>query len=68
MRIKTISVPENSIIEMLKSLPENTLADIFWKTFVHSDATPLSKEEKKDILKARAEHNRKQTVKWQNIR
>ncbi|HLG33763.1 MAG TPA: hypothetical protein VI757_02700 [Bacteroidia bacterium] len=68
MRAKTISVPENSIIEILKSLPENILSDIFWKTFVHNDTTPLSQEEKKDISKARKEYSRKQSVKWQDIR
>lgn len=51
----TISIPENAIIDMLKRLPENILADIYWKTFVSYDDSPLTEGEKKSIVIAKEE-------------
>jgi hypothetical protein len=33
----------------LKTLPEDILVDIFWKTLVESDVSPLTKEEREAI-------------------
>ena len=66
--IKTIPVAENAFVNMLKSLPENMLATIFWKTFVHADTSPLSQEEKNSVAEAREEYKKQQTVKWEDIR
>ncbi len=66
--IKTIPVAENALVTMLKSLPEDMLATVFWKTFVHADTSPLSREEKNAVAQAREEYKKQQTVKWQNIR
>ena len=65
---KTIPFPEYALVEILKSLPENILADVFWKTFVHSDDAPLTEAEKKDLTKAKDEYKKHQTIKWQDIR
>ena len=45
----TIPVSKNAIVTILKDLPENVLADIFWKSFVAEDPSPLSEKEKKSI-------------------
>mgnify|MGYP001577516931 FL=1 len=65
---KTIPVPENALIDILKSLPENILADVFWKTFVHPDDAPLTPADKTEITKAKDEFRKHQTIKWQDIR
>ncbi|MGP8216007.1 MAG: hypothetical protein ACLQQ4_10620 [Bacteroidia bacterium] len=64
----TIQIPENAIVDMLKNLPENILADIFWKTFVTPDDLPLTESEKLSVDKAKKEFNKRETVKWQAIR
>jgi len=43
---KTVSVSEDSIIAMLKGGPEDTLADVFSKTLIQSDTSPLTAEER----------------------
>jgi len=53
---KTILIPENSIIEMLKALPRDTLLDIFAKILIEGDASPLSDEEKASYEKASKEY------------
>ena len=65
---KTIRVPEYALVNILKSLPENILADIFWKTFVKSDDAPLTKTEKIELTKAKDEYRKHETIKWQDIR
>ena len=42
---KRILVPESSIVEMLKALPEDALIDIFSKVLITSDTSPLTNEE-----------------------
>lgn len=64
----TISIPENAIVNILKDLPENILTDIFWKTFVSYDNSPLTESEKKSITKAKEEFKKRETVKWKNIK
>jgi len=65
---KTISIPENALVNMLQSLPENILENIFWKTFVRSDDAPLSDIEKNEITKAKDEYRKHETIKWKDIR
>ena len=52
---------------MLKRLPKDVLVDIFWKTLVESDATPLTLEEKEDIEKGIKEFQNRNTIKWKDI-
>ena len=68
MNTKTISIPENALVDILKSLPENMLASIFWKSFVHSDDSPITESDKKEIEKAKDEFRKGETIKWQHIR
>ena len=64
----TIPVSKNAIVTILKNLPENVLADIFWKSFVVEDNSPLTASERKSIAKAKAEYKKGETVKWRDIK
>ena len=65
---KTISISEDSIIAMLKGLPENTLMDIFSKMLIESDTAPLTTEEEKSYKEALREHEKGDTISWQNLK
>jgi hypothetical protein len=52
----------------LKTLPEDILVDIFWKTLVESDVSPLTKEEREAIGQGKNEFNKRETIKWENLR
>lgn len=68
MGTKTLSMPEDAIVSLLKSLEKKTLPDIFWKAVVESDVSPLKEDEKKDREKAREELKRGLTRKWKDLR
>jgi len=68
MTIKTVSMPEDVVINLLRTLPEEDLIDIFWKSLVKSDVSPLTEEEKNDIKKAKKELEKGETLSWENIR
>jgi len=63
---KTVSISEDSIIAMLKGLSENALMDIFSKMLVQSDTSPLTGEEETSYKEALKEHEKGQTVNWEN--
>lgn len=65
---KTVLISEDSIIEMLKGLPENTLIDIFSKMLVQSDTSPLTDEEKTSYEKALKEHEKGKVISWENLK
>ncbi len=65
---KTILIPENSIIEMLKALPQDTLVDIFSKTLVQSDVSPLTAEEKASYKKALKEYEEGEVTSWKDLK
>ncbi len=65
---KTVSMPEDVVINLLRTLPEEDIIDIFWKTLVKSDVSPLTEEEKNDIKRAKKELEKGETVSWENIR
>jgi len=65
---KTVLISEDSIIEMLKGLPESTLIDIFSKMLVQSDTSPLTDEEKTSYEKALKEHEKGKTISWENLK
>ena len=68
MATKTVSMPEDVVINLLRTLPEEDLIDIFWKSLVKSDVSPLTEEEKNDIKKAKRELKKGETLSWENIR
>ncbi len=66
MSSKTLSMPEEALVSMLKTLPEDVLVDIFWKTLVESDVSHLTKEEREELEKGKKEFEKGETVKWKN--
>ena len=65
---KTVSISEDSIIAMLKGLPENTLMDIFSKTLIESDTAPLTVEEETSYKDALREHEKGGTISWEELK
>jgi hypothetical protein len=65
---KTVSISEDSIIAMLKGLPENTLMDIFSKMLIQSDTLPLNDEEETSYRQALQEHEKGQTINWTDLK
>jgi len=68
MTIKTLLMPEEVVVNMLKTLPKKDLINIFWKTIAESDVSPLRDEEREDIKQAKKEFKKRETLKWENIR
>jgi hypothetical protein len=68
MTTKTVSMPEDVFINILKTLPEKDLIDIFWKTLTEWDVSPLTVEEREEIRKAKKELKKRETLKWENIK
>ena len=68
MPTKTLTIPEDALVNILKTLPEDELMDIFHKTVVESDTSPLSRIEKAEIKSARKELARKETIRWKDLR
>ena len=58
----TIPVSKNAIVTILKDLPEKDFTDIFWKSFVSEDLSPLTESEKKSITKAKKEFETGTTI------
>lgn len=68
MGTKTLTMPEDALVSMLKTLPEDILIDVFWRTVVESDITALTKQEKALIGKGKLEHKKGETIKWKDLR
>ena len=68
MTTKTLSMPEEVVVNMLKTLPKKDLINIFWKTITESDVSPLSDEEREDVKQAKKEFRKGEARKWKNIR
>jgi hypothetical protein len=65
---KTVSISEDSIIAMLKGLPENTLMDIFAKMLVQSDTSPLTDEEETSYKEALEQHEKGEVINWEDLK
>ncbi|MDR4507434.1 MAG: hypothetical protein MRJ65_04220 [Candidatus Brocadiaceae bacterium] len=68
MKTKTLTMPEDALVSMLKSLSEESLINVFWKTLVESDIYPLTEEEIQETYKAKIELEKGETVGWEDIR
>ena len=68
MKKKKLAIPESVVLDMLKCLPEDVLADMFWKAMVFFEDDPLSKEEEKSLAAAKADISKGRTVKWQDMK
>lgn len=67
MSIKTLAMPEDAFVNMLNALPEETLVEIFWKTLLGSDISPLIGEEKEDVRKGIIEYEKGETIPWKDL-
>ena len=65
---KTVSISEDSIIAMLKGLPKNVLLDIFSKMLIQSDSFPLTDEEETSYRQALKEHEKGETINWEDLK
>ena len=65
---RTITMPEATIIALLKTLPEDILIDIFWKTVVESDISPLTRTEKKRVETGKKEFILRETTRWEDLK
>ena len=65
---KTILVPEDSIVEILRALPEKTLVEIFSKILIESDSSPLTGEEETSYNKALREHEKGEVITWESLK
>ncbi len=68
MGTKTLKMPEDALVAFLKTLKEETLVNIFWKTLVESDTSPLDREEKKALQKGKDEFRGGKTIRWESLR
>jgi len=68
MAVKKIEMPEEILVNMLKSLPEDELLDLFWKTIIEVDTSVLSSEEQEELKGADKEFKQGKTIKWQSLR
>ncbi|MBI4823833.1 MAG: hypothetical protein HY805_06350 [Nitrospirae bacterium] len=68
MGIKTLTVPEDALVNMLKTLPKDNLIEVFWRSVVETDVAPLTPAEREEIKKAKAEFKKGETVRWKDIR
>jgi hypothetical protein len=65
---KTVLISEDSIIAMLRGLPENALIHIFSKMLIQSDSSPLTDEEETSYRKALEEHEKGEIINWEDLR
>jgi len=65
---KTLPIPEDSLVSLLKTLPEKKLVAVFWKAFVTFDTSPLTAREKRAVKKGTEEFKRGETVKWKSLK
>lgn len=65
---KTVSISEDSIIAILRELPENTLMGIFSKMLIQSDPSPLTDEEETSYRKALREHDKGGVINWEDLK
>lgn len=68
MSAKTLPISEDSLVNLLKTLPEKKLAEVFWKTFVIFDTSPLTAKEKGAVKKGAEEYKKGETMKWKNLK
>ncbi len=59
---------EDAVINLLKTLPETVLIDIFWKALVEVDVSPLTADEKEEIKRAKEEFEKGETIKWEDLK
>jgi len=65
---KTVSISEETIIAMLKELPESTLMEMFSKTLIDSVTQPLTDSEEASYRRALTEYEKGEVVAWKDLK
>jgi len=65
---KTVSISEDSIMAMLRGLPESVLMEMFTKVLVRSDTSPLTDEEEGSYKEGLEEHGRGEAINWEDLK
>ena len=64
MALKTVTIPINCLIDMLKQLNDKEKNEIFEKVFFDTENQPLSRSERESIARAEEELERGETIPW----
>ena len=68
MLARTLTIPEDAMVNMLKTLPDDILVEVFWKALVESDVSPLTNDEREEIDKGKTEFEKGETIKWDTLK
>ena len=63
---ESLSIPQNSLLEILKYQPESVLIELFDSLIINSDTNPLTNEERIEIAQAKTDYNNGDTIKWKS--
>jgi hypothetical protein len=64
----TLNIPQSQIVDLLKTLPQEKLIEIFNEVIVSYDSSPLTNNEKNKISEALAEYKAGELVDWKDIK
>ena len=64
MEQNCITIPQNSLMDILRYQPESVLIELFDKLLISSDTSPLTDDEKIDIANAKKEYYNGETLAW----
>jgi len=62
MSQESLSIPQNSLLEILKFQPESVPIQLFDSLFVNYDSSPLTENERNEIAGARGEYSSGETI------
>ena len=65
---RTVLISEDSIIAMLKGLPEDTLMDVFSKMLVQGDNSPLTDDENVCYKRALKKYEKGEVISWEDLK
>ena len=65
MENENLTIPKESLREILKAQPESVIFDLFESLMVSSDTSPLTEEERTDLETGREEYYKGETIIWQ---
>lgn len=65
MEKENLTIPKESLREILKAQPESVIVELFESLMVSSDTSPLTEEERTDLETGREEYYKGETIIWQ---
>lgn len=64
MQTELLTIPQKTLVDILKSQPESVIIDIFEQTLIEFDDSPLTIDEIEDIRVAKEEYYNGNTIEW----